>query len=296
MSDRGLRERQSRALRWALGANALLLIGEVAGGLAFGSLALLADAAHVLSDLVALGIALVAQGLLDRPATHRHSFGLQRAEVLGAQVNGLVLLAVSVWIVVEAVERLGRPVEVVGGGLLVVALIGLFVNIVSAIGIHRVRGESLNMRGALLHLGADALGSVAAVIAGVAVVLWDATWTDPAASIAVAALVLWSAWHLLRETTHVLLEGTPKGIDLLEVERVLVAHPEVEGVHHLHVWNIASDVRALSAHIVVREERSLHEAQVLGDALKADLADRFDIPHATLELECHTCDDETPVV
>lgn len=296
MADADLRTRQTRALRFALLANAVLLVGEVAGGIVFGSLALLADAAHVLSDLAALAVALAAQRLLVRPATHRHSFGFQRAEVLGAQANGLILLAASVWIVVEAVDRLGRTVEVEGGGLLVVALIGLAVNVVSAVGINRVRGESLNMRGALFHLGADALGSVAAVAAGVAIVLWNATWMDAVASIGVAVLVLFSAWHLLRETTHVLLEGTPKGVDVRQVLRALTAHPEVEEVHHLHVWNLASDVRAMSAHVVVRHDRSLHDAQVLGDALKADLAERFDIPHATLELECHTCDDETPVV
>jgi cobalt-zinc-cadmium efflux system protein len=286
------RSTQRRALWVALAANGGFLVAEVVGGLAFRSLALLADAAHMLSDVAGLAIALVAQRLLDRPATAKHSYGMQRAEVLGAQANGLTLLAVSGWIVFEAVRRIGDPTDVVGGGVIVIASLGLAVNLGSAVVLSRARGSSLNMRGAFLHMAVDAAGSVAAIAAGLAVLLWDAGWVDPVASIVIAALVLWSAWGLLRDTFHVLLEATPRGMDPEAIEAALLADADVEAVHHLHLWNLASDVPALSAHLVLEGEPTLHEAQASGQRLKSMLEARYSISHATLELECHPCDPE----
>lgn len=283
----------------SLAFNSVFLVAEVAGGLAFRSSALLADAAHMTSDVAGLVIALVAQRLLERPATARHSYGMQRAEVLGAQANAITLLAVAGWIVYEAIQRLGEPTEVAGGGLLAVAFLGLVVNLGSAVLLARARGRSLNMQGAFVHMAVDAAGSVAAIAAGVAVVAWGANWVDPLMSIVIAAMVLWSAWGLLRATAHVLLEGAPSGIDPADVEATLSADEEVEAIHHLHLWNLASDVPALSAHVVVRDEVTLHDAQQTGDRLKALLDERFGIEHATLEFECHTCEapaaGETPV-
>ena len=284
------RAAQRRALTIALAANAGFAVVEVAGGVAFHSLALLADAAHMASDVVAL----VALALMDRPATARHTFGLKRAEVLGAQFNGVVLVGVSVLIIVEAISRLHAPSDVRGGGVILVASVGLAVNLLSAGVLLRAEGHSLNMRGAFLHMAADAAGSVAAILAGVAVVAWDATWVDPAASIFIAVLVLWSAWGLLRDTTNVLLEGTPKGIDPDEVRSAIEADPAVATVHHVHLWSVASDEPSLSAHVVLRGEVTLHEAQQRGEQLKAMLAERFAIEHATLELECHACDEVLP--
>jgi cobalt-zinc-cadmium efflux system protein len=279
-----------RALLLALVVNAALAVAEVAGGLAFDSLALLADAAHVLSDVGALAVALIALRLVSRPATVRHSYGLQRAEVLGAQFNALVLLAGAAWITIEAVRRLDDPADVSGAGLLTVAIVGLAANVFSAALVGHSAGESVGMRGAFLHLVWDAVASVAAVGAGIAVVVWDADWFDPAASLAVAALVVWSAWTLLRDANHVLLEGTPRGMDPAAVEAALRDDAQVEEVHHLHLWNLASDVPALSVHLVLGGELTLHDAQDAGARLKAVLAERFGIEHATLELECHACD------
>lgn len=286
-----VRGAQRRALVLSLAFNSVFLVAEVAGGLAFRSLALLADAAHMASDVAALVIALAAQRLLERPATARHSYGLQRAEVLGAQANAISLLAVAAWITYEALRRIGDPVEVAGGGLLVVATLGLAVNLGSAVLLARARHGSLNMRGAFIHMAVDAAGSVAAIAAGVGVLAWDANWLDPAMSMAIAAMVLWSAWGLLRDTAHVLLEAAPTGIDPAEVEAAVAADVEVDAVHHLHLWNLASDVPALSAHVVVKGEVNLHDAQQTGDRLKALLVDRFGIEHATLEMECHVCDE-----
>jgi cobalt-zinc-cadmium efflux system protein len=283
-------EHRQRALGIALVANCAFLCVEVAGGFAFNSLALIADAAHMLTDVAALVIALIAQRLMERPATTRHTYGLQRAEVIGAQANALLLLGVTIWVVVEAIRRLGEPQAVSGRGLILVAAAGLIVNVASAIVIARRAGESLNMRGAFLHMALDAAGSAGALVAGVGVVVADATWLDPFASILIAALVVWSSLTLLRRTTRVLMEGAPRGIDPDEVERFLSDDPAVEGIHHVHVWNLASEVPALSAHVVINGEISLHEAQLEGNRLRAKVLERFGIEHTTFELECHACE------
>jgi cobalt-zinc-cadmium efflux system protein len=278
-----------RVLWITLVANGGFLVAEVVGGIAFSSLALLADAAHMASDVVGLAIALVAQSLVDRPGSTRHSYGLQRAEVLGALANAILLVATTGWIVVEAVGRFGDEVDVDGGGLLVVAALGLLVNLVSAAMLARHRDHNLNLRGAFIHMASDAAGSLAAVAAGVAVVAWDADWVDPAASLVIAALVLWSTWGLLRATVQVLLEGTPAGLDPATITAAITAEPGIDGLHHLHVWSLASDTPALSAHLVVDGEISMHEAQQRGERVRQLLEDRFGIAHATLELECHPC-------
>jgi cobalt-zinc-cadmium efflux system protein len=285
--------RARRALWIALAANAALLVVEVAGGFVFSSLALLADATHLATDVVGIGVALAAQLLVTRPASGRRTFGLRRAEALGAQANGLLVLGVAAWIAVEAVQRLGHDRPVDGAGLLGVATLGLVVNAAAAVVLARVAGRNLNLRAALVHTLADVTSSLGAMAAGVGILAFDATWLDPAASLGIAALVAWSAWGLLRDTTNVLLEAAPRGVDVGQVERALSSERGVEAVHHLHVWEVASDLPALSAHIVMGEVPSLHDAQVRGDEIKTMLADRFGIAHTTLELECHECDDAT---
>lgn len=291
------RRGEAQAIGLALAVNAAYLLVEVAGGLVFHSLALLADAAHMLSDVAALTIALIAHRLADRPPSTRHTYGLQRAEVLAAQINGMILLAAAIWIVVEATQRFSEPANVEGGGVLLIASVGLAINLGSAAILWRRRGSSLNMRGAFMHMLSDAAGSTGAMAAAGAVILWNASWVDTLVSLGIAALVLWSALHLIRETTHVLLEGAPRGIDTDAVKRAIATDAAVEDVHHLHVWNLASDMPALSAHVVVADEERLHEAQLHADRVKSMLKDRFGIEHATLELECHRCGpDGTTVV
>lgn len=286
-----LRDLQRRALQFALVLNGGYLLVEIGGALIFNSLALLADAAHMLSDVVGLGIALAAQRLAMRPATARHTYGFQRAEVLGALANAIVIGAATAWIVYEAIGRLREPQSVEGGGLLLVAAAGLSINAWSALVIRRAQGNSLNMRGAFVHMWADALGSVAVMVAAIGVIVWDATWLDPAASLAIAAIVIWSAWGLLRATLQVLLEGAPSHLRSEEIEMAIAESSGVESIHHVHLWSLASDVPALSAHIVLEGELSLHDAQGKGDEIKLMLDKRFGISHATLELECHDCED-----
>ncbi len=282
--------RARRALWIALIANAGFLVVEVVGGLLFDSLALLADAAHMSTDVAGLVIALVAQSLMLRPASARRTFGLRRAEALGGLVNGALILAAAVWIFVEAAKRIGEPADVAGGGLLGVAFVGLVVNVVSAVILGRAQGRDLNMRGAFVHMAVDAAGSVGAMAAGAGVLLFDADWLDPVVSILIGMLVVYSAWGLLRDTVNVVLEGVPRHLDLDDLEAALSADPHVEAVHHLHVWEVGAGLTALSAHVVLCDAYALHDAQQQGEALKTMLSARFGVEHATLELECHACD------
>lgn len=281
---------QQRALLWALAINAGLLAAELAGGLLFGSLALLADATHLLTDVIGLVVALIAARLIVRPATKRHSFGWQRADALAAQANSALLLAATGWIAIESIRRLGHLHDFRGGPTLVIALVGLAGNAASAAIVARQAGHSLNVRGAVLHLAGDAATSLGVVIAAVAELVWDVRWVDPAVSLAIAVVVVWTAWRLLRDATHVLLEGTPTHLELDEVQAVLTADAAVASVHHLHLWSLASDNAALSAHVVLGGELTLHQAQDEAERLKALLNDQFGITHATLEVECHACD------
>jgi cobalt-zinc-cadmium efflux system protein len=282
--------RASRALWAALTANAALLVAEVVGGLVFSSLALLADAAHLATDVLGLGVVALAQVLLSRPASGRRTFGLRRAEALGAQVNAVLVLGAGVWIVVEAAGRLGGGHHVDGVGVLVIAAIAVLVNGASAAVLASSASRRLNVRAALAHLVTDVAGSLAVVVAAVGIVAFGANWLDPVASLVIAALVAWATWGVLRDSTNVLLEGAPRDVKVGDVEQALFSAPGVEAVHHVHVWEVASDMPALSAHVVLTGAPSLHEAQVRGESLKTMLADRFGIAHATLELECHECD------
>ena len=281
-----------RALVIALVANAAFLSAEVVGGLAFGSLALFADAVHMISDVVALAMAYAALRLAQRPPTERHTYGFGRTEVLVAEVNALLLFAGAVAVGVEAIRRLEAPESIDGVAVAVIGGLGLAVNFGSALVVHRTAGRNLNMRAAVWHLGADAAGSLVVVIAGVGSALFDVERLDPIASLVISALVVVAAWRVMRGATRVLLEAVPEGLDGGSVRAALRAQPGVEAVHHLHVWTTGSEHAALSAHVVLGDTMTLHDAQVRAGELKQMLAERFGIEHATLEVECHDCIDD----
>ena len=259
---------------------------EVIGALLSGSLALLADAAHMATDALGIGMALGAVTLAQRPARGRRTFGWQRVEVLAAVANGLLLLGVGAYVVIEAVRRIGDPPDIHSGWMLGVAILGLVVNLGSLMLLRSGQGESLNTRGAYLEVLGDALGSVAVIVA--AVVIATAGWTGAGvlASFAVGALVLPRAWTLLREAFDVLLEAAPKGVDLDQVRAHVLGVPGVLDVHDLHAWTITSGLPVLSAHVVVSEEALAdgHGGRVL-DALCSCLGDHFDLEHCTFQLE-----------
>jgi cobalt-zinc-cadmium efflux system protein len=285
-----------RALVLAVLANAALFVVQIVSAIAFDSLALLADSAHLATDVLALGLALAAVMLSTRPASARTTYGWERAEVLAALVNAVLLVAASAWIVVEAIGRFSDPHTVDGVGVAVVGAIGLVVNAGSAWLVARVSGHNLNLRGAFLHLASDALGSFGVIVAGVVVALTGSTWIDPAISLAITALVLVATWSLVRDATSVLLEQAPRGMDAAAIETTLLADPRVEAVHHLHVWSLGSETPALSAHVVLAGEPTLHAAQLVGNELRAALDAEYGIDHVTLELECHDCADQVHTV
>jgi cobalt-zinc-cadmium efflux system protein len=239
--------------------------------------------------VLALGLALGALALAQRPPTERHTYGFERAEVLAAQANGLLLLVGAIAVVIEAVRRFGNPQHLDAGAVLVVGVVGLLVNVGSAYVLARSAHGNLNLRAAFWHLALDALGSVAVIVSALGAMLFGAQRLDSIASLFIAALIVVAAWRLLRDTTRVLLDAAPTHIDVSVVSAALDAADGVEAVHHLHVWTLGSERPALSAHVVLAGPLSLHDAQERATVLKTMLADQFGIQHATLEVECHAC-------
>jgi cobalt-zinc-cadmium efflux system protein len=255
---------------------------EVVGGLLTDSLALLADAGHMLSDNLALGVALLAVWLAGRPSTPDRSFGYQRAEILAALVNGLVLVALAIWIFVEAWGRLSDPPEVLAGWVAVVAVVGLAVNLLAALILHRAGHETLNMRAALRHVLADALGSVGVLAAALVILVTGWRYADPIAGMAIALLILGSSWSILRDSVHILLEGAPRGMDTQTLGRRMTEVPGVVEVHDLHVWTITSGFPALSAHVLVERGDDCHaRRRELEDILRRE----YGIEHTTLQVD-----------
>jgi cation diffusion facilitator family transporter len=269
-----------------LGSTLAVLAAEVVGAILAGSLALLADAGHMATDAAGLALALAAVSLAQRPARGRRTFGLQRVEILAAVANGLLLLAVAVYVLVEAIRRIGRPPEIASGLMLVVASVGLVVNLGSMAVLHRGRDDSLNVRGAYLEVLADALGSVAVIVAAVLIATTGWTPADIVASAVIGCLVVPRAWHLLREAFDVLLEAAPRGVDLGELRTHILGVAGVLDVHDLHAWTITSGLPVLSAHVVVTDEALAagHGGRVL-DALCSCLGEHFDLEHCTFQLE-----------
>lgn len=270
-----------RILLWPLILTLGFAIVEAIGGWYTGSLALLGDAGHMFSDAISLGLAWLGAWIAAKPASQRHSYGLLRAEVIVALVNGLLMLLVVAGIVYEAIERLHTPQPVRGLEVMVVAAVGLAVNIIVASRLHQ-RQHNLNHRAALLHVLGDLLGSVAALLAGAVIYFTGWMPIDPILSIFISVLILVSTVRLLREVLHVLMEGVPHHIELDKVQARLSAIPKVHEIHSIHVWALSSEVTALSAHVVLEDINAWHE--VLTDC-RTILQAEFDIDHVTLQPE-----------
>ena len=255
---------------------------EIVGGLLTGSLALLADAVHMLSDNLALTLALVAVWLAGRPSTPERTFGYQRAEILAALANGVILVALALWIFVEAWGRFSDPPEVLAGWVALVAAAGLVVNLTAAAILHRGGLDTLNMRAALRHVLADALGSAGVLVAAFVILVTGWRYADPLAGALIAVLVLGSSWSVLRDSVHILLEGAPRGVDMQALGRSLTAMPGVVEVHDLHVWTITSGFPALSAHVLVERGDDCHARR---RELEELLLSEYGIEHTTLQVD-----------
>jgi cobalt-zinc-cadmium efflux system protein len=278
----GARNRRRLAITLVLAA--VYMVAEAVGGWMANSLALLADAGHMLSDVAALALSLFAIWIAQRPATPQRTYGYHRTEILAALANGATLIAISLLIFVEAFQRIAEPQPVSGGLVMGIAVGGLLVNVLGLVMLHGGKDESLNVRGAWLHLLTDALGSVGAILGGAAVWAYGWFWADPLVSVLIGLLVIWSAWHLVRESVNVLLEGTPPHIDVAEVRAAMAEVEGVEEVHDLHVWTITSGMEAMSGHVVVGGVAPRSSSEVLAE-LHRLLHERFGLHHMTIQME-----------
>jgi cobalt-zinc-cadmium efflux system protein len=266
------------------------MLAEAFGGWWTGSLALLADAGHMLTDVAALALALTAIWFGSRPATPSKTFGYYRLEIFAALINGVALVLISLLIFYEAYQRWSQPPAVRSGAMMIVATGGLLINLICAWILHGDHKEDLNVRGAWLHIISDALGSLGAIIAGA--LMWFYGWyaADPLFSVLISLLIVWSSWNLIRESVNVLLEGTPAHINLAAVEEAILETSGVEAVHDLHIWTITSGREALSAHVIHAEPISQPE---LLKQLRTKLHDRFGVDHLTIQMETQDFEDET---
>jgi cobalt-zinc-cadmium efflux system protein len=276
------RHNETRRLKWALAISLLYFFAELIAGFMTNSLALLSDAGHMLSDVGALGLSLFAFHVAKRPATHQSTYGFHRVEILAALFNGLTLWLIVGMIFAAAYSRVAQPPEVASFGMIVVAVIGLLVNLAAAAILHGGHQHNLNLRGAFIHVISDAVGSVGAIIAGVVMLTTGWYLADPLISIMIGVLVLFSSWSLVKDSLSVLMQAVPKGIRLDEVRRTIEEVDGVSKVHDLHVWAVTSDIFTLSAHAVVESGEDFH---VVLNGIEDTLKARFNIEHTTIQLE-----------
>ncbi len=272
----------------SLALTGLIFFAELVGGLVTGSLALLSDAAHVFLDAFALGLSYVAIRLTSLPPDDRHTYGYHRLRVLAALVNGTTLMLVVFEIVREAIGRFSNPQPILAGPMLVVAVIGLIVNLVVAFVLRGHDHEDLNVRSAFLHVLGDTLASIGVIVAGVIIVLTGWTIVDPLISLVIAVIILVGAGNVLRKALHILIEGVPQGLTATQVAEAMNDVPGVSQVHDLHVWTVSPGYIALSAHVVF-DDQSISEAQSILERLEAALAEQFGIEHTTIQVECQSC-------
>jgi cobalt-zinc-cadmium efflux system protein len=299
---------RARRLTIAISLNVVIVVAQVVFGIVAGSIGLISDAGHNLTDVAALALSLIAVQVARRAPTAHRSFGWHRGTILAAQANAAMILVLTVWIAYESIQRLIDPPEVEGGLVLVVALVAFVVNAGSALivreghahggheGHHHPTGGDLNMRSATLHLVSDAAASLGVAVAG-GIMLATGGWSrlDPAVSLLIGLSIAWQAVGLLRSSNAVLLEGTPEGLDLDRLQAAVEEVPGVDAIHDVHVWSLSSELTALSAHVVVEGHPTLEEAQAVAGLVRRTLATSFGIGHATIELECESCEDHGPV-
>jgi len=278
----------ARSLTIALVLTGCFLLVEIAGGFIFGSLALISDAAHMFTDSAALAIALVAIKIGKRPADDARTFGYRRFEILAAAFNAVLLFIVAIYILVEGIQRMIDPQPVQSGGMLVIACVGLVINLIAMRVLAGGKDASLNVKGAYLEVWADMLGSLGVIVGALTIRFTGWTWVDPVVAIAIGLWVLPRTWSLLRDTTHILLEGAPRGIDVSDVRAAIAGVAGVQGVHDLHLWISGADVPSCSTHVELVDGAD-------GDVVRRAIADlletRYDMHHVTIQTETEPCED-----
>lgn len=279
----------TKSLAIALALTGTFLIAELVGAFVFNSLALLSDAAHMFTDTAALAIALVAVKVGQRAPDEQRTYGYRRFEILAAAFNAVLLFAIAAYVMWEGIQRFMQPQAVQSTGMLIVATLGLIVNLIAMRVLSGGKEESLNVKGAYLEVWADMLGSLGVIIAALIIRFTGWTWVDTAMAILIGLWVLPRTWILLRDTTHILLQGVPKGMNLADIRAAMNGVAGVSGVHDLHVWSVAGDDASLTAHIEIAEGQN---AQTVGRAVAALLEERFGIHHSTIQTETEPCEHE----
>ncbi len=284
-----------KSLGISIALNAVIFIVELVGGIFTNSLALISDSLHNLSDFFALILTLIASKVVQWKSNSEKSYGYVRIEIFAAFINAIALVLIGIYVIYEGIQRFLYPEPVAGGWMLVIAIIGFTGNAAATFILKTHVHHDLNMKSAYLHLLTDALESFAVVIVAI-IISWQ-NWRllDPLVSIAIGLFIIWSAWGIISETVHILTEGTPRGIDLNEVAAYIQSFPGVENVHHLHIWGLSSRVRALSAHIVVKDQL-ISDGNTINSQLEQELEHRFGINHPTFQLESSVCKDQELVV
>lgn len=281
-------EKNTKKLFFSIGLTSLIFIAEFGGGLWTGSLALLSDSAHVFMDVFALVLSYLAIRIATRPANDRHTYGYHRMQVLAALANGATLLLISFEILKEAIHRFQNPTTITAGPMLIIAVIGLVINVIVALVLREHDHEDLNTRSAFLHVLGDALASVGVIGAGIAIYFTGLTWIDPLVSILISVLILISSGRLLKETIHILAEGIPEGMTASGVAKTIQAVNGVAGIHDLHIWTVTPGYVALSAHVIL-EDQKLSDSENIMVELKKRLDDEYEIEHTTIQFECNSC-------
>jgi cobalt-zinc-cadmium efflux system protein len=276
------RHTETQRLKWALAISLVYFFAELIAGFLTNSLALLSDAGHMLSDVGAMMLSLFAFRMASRPATHQSTYGFHRVEILAALFNGLLLWLIVGMIFAAAFDRFFQPPEVESLGMMIVAIVGLLVNLTAAAILHGGHHHNLNLRGAFLHVVSDALGSVGAIVAGIIMLTTGWYLADPLISVFIGILILFSSWSLVKDSVSVLMQDVPKGIRLEDVRRTIEAVEGVSAVHDLHVWAVTSDIFTLSAHAVVENGGDFHEVL---NGIEDTLKERYNIEHTTIQLE-----------
>lgn len=281
-------EQNRKKLFLSIALTGLIFIAELVGGLVTGSLALLSDSAHVFMDMFALGLSYLAVRIAGLPANDRHTYGYHRMQILAALINGVSLLVISIEIFREAIKRFQNPEPILAGPMLIIAVIGLVVNIVVAFVLHEHDHDDLNTRSAYLHVLGDTLASVGVIIGGILILFTGQQWIDPLISLLISLLILYNAGKLILKTVHILAEGIPKGMTASDVAGDMRSVEGVAEVHDLHIWTVGPGYVALSAHVVL-ENQTLSQSENILKKLKNRLSSKYNIEHTTIQFECSNC-------
>ena len=282
---------RGKKLLWVTLLNFSISLVQVAGGIISNSLSLISDAIHNLGDTSAIFIAFLAGKHADKKPDARKTFGYKRTEILAALFNAVVLIAICFFLFVEAYERFRNPQTIKGGIMLSVAVFGLIANLISVLVLQKEKSHNLNIRAAYLHLLGDTLSSVAVIAGGIAILVWQIYWLDPLVTVAVGVYIIYHTWDVVRQTVDILMQATPRHIDIQEIKQSVEALPQVENIHHLHIWQMDDEHIHLEAHLNISQDLSLSKAQTVRHDVETLLKDKFGISHITLQIEYKGCKD-----